>query len=113
MLSKTEKVLVDGALSRYADARIPVHLRNKVRLTHFWWGSAVTLVEERVYFQDPSRWTKHGVARFRYVSATKRWVLYYPDQHGRFHIYSRAKPSRAIQTLLDEVSRDPTGIFGG
>ncbi|MDE1977024.1 MAG: DUF3024 domain-containing protein [Elusimicrobia bacterium] len=113
MIPATEKELAEGSLSRYCQARVPVHLRDKLRLTYFWRGSIATLVEERPYFQDHTRWTSHPVAQFRYYEPKNRWGLYCSDQNGRWHLYQAAEPTLAIQTLLDEVSRDPTGIFWG
>lgn len=113
MLPKTEKALVDESLRRYCDGRIPAHVRNKVRLTYRWRGNTVTLLEERPYFQDPKRWTSHPVAQFRHDVAKGRWTLYYADRNSRWHLYDDAEPTVAIQGLLDEVSRDSTGIFWG
>lgn len=113
MLPKTEKALVEQSLARYCEERIPAHAREKVRMTYRWRGNAATLIEERPYFQDPTRWTSHPVARFRYAASKKRWTLYCADRNSRWHLYDEVKPAASIQTLLDEVSRDPTGIFWG
>ena len=96
MLPKTEKALVEQSLARYCEERIPAHAREKVRMTYRWRGNAATLIEERPYFQDPTRWT-----------------LYCADRNSHWHLYDEVKPAASIQTLLDEVSRDPTGIFWG
>jgi len=39
--------------------------------------------------------------------------LYWRDRHSKFHLYDRVAPTPTIQTLLDEVSADPTCIFWG
>jgi hypothetical protein len=31
----------------------------------------------------------------------------------RFHRYDRIEPSAAVTALIDEIDRDPTGIFWG
>ncbi|MHB2027014.1 MAG: DUF3024 domain-containing protein [Elusimicrobiota bacterium] len=36
--------------------------------------------------------------------------LYCADRNGRWHQYGEADPTVAIQTLLEEVTRDETGI---
>jgi hypothetical protein len=113
MISKIEKVLVDQSMSRFCDMRVPAHIRDKVRLIYRWRGSSVTLFETRPYFQDPKRWTECPVAQFRYNATNKRWVLYCANRNGRWFLYDEAKPATSIQTLLDEVNRDPTHIFWG
>ncbi|WP_353962106.1 DUF3024 domain-containing protein [Micromonospora lupini] len=36
-----------------------------------------------------------------------------PSRNLRFHRYDHAPPSAAVNLLLEEISRDPTGIFWG
>ena len=58
-------------------------------------------------------WTRHAIARLRYVKSRKEWTLYWRDSHEKFHLYDRARPTANVQTLLDEISEDPTSIFWG
>jgi hypothetical protein len=58
--------LVDAKLAKYCERKIPEHVRDKIKLVHKARGDSVTLVETRPYFKDPSIWTEHGVAQFRY-----------------------------------------------
>jgi len=37
----------------------------------------------------------------------------YSDRNARWHRYELIEPSHEITTLLDEIDRDPTGIFWG
>ncbi|MFF4874644.1 DUF3024 domain-containing protein [Micromonospora sp. NPDC000668] len=39
--------------------------------------------------------------------------MYYRDRDVRFHRYDPARPSVDVSILLDEIGRDPTGIFWG
>ena len=113
MSPKTERLLVDEALDRYCEARIPAHIRDKVRLIYRWRGNTVTLLETRPYYLDPKRWTERPFAQFRYDAVKKRWALYCADRNSRWYLYEEVKPAISIQTLLDEVTRDPTHIFWG
>ncbi|MBI3553029.1 MAG: DUF3024 domain-containing protein [Elusimicrobia bacterium] len=113
MLPKSEVLLAEESLERYCAERVPPHARSKVRMTYKWRGDTATLIEERPYFQDPKRWTSHPVAQFRYDGDKKRWTLYCADRNSRWHLYEKIRPAASIQTLLDEVNRDPTGIFWG
>jgi len=113
MISETEKRLAEESLQRYCRERIPARVRDKLRLTFRWRGSIVTLIVERPYFLDHGRWTSRPMAQFRYYEPKKRWILYCADRNSRWHLYDEAEPAAAIQTLLEEVTRDPTGIFWG
>lgn len=52
MLSKGDKLLIDAKIQGFCDARVPEHIRDKVRLLHRWRGNTITLIETRPYFQD-------------------------------------------------------------
>src|SRR3990172_6645364 len=69
--------------------------------------------EHRPVFRVPSKWTNSKVAQFRYDSASNNWTLYCSDRNGRWHRYTRKRPTEDISKLLLEVDRDPTGIFWG
>ena len=43
---------------------------------------------------------KHGV-----------WTLYWSERNGRWHLYDLVDPIDDVRVLLDELDRDPTGIF--
>lgn len=75
----------------------------------------VTIVEVRAPGREdygPER-TRGGVARLRYVSKRKHWVLYWRDQNQKWHLYDLIHPSPDVLVLLNEVDRDPTCIFWG
>lgn len=76
---------------------------------------AVTIVERRPPWREDygPEWTEQGIARFRYVAKDKLWTLYWRDRNQRWHKYDLVPPSADILKLLDEVDRDPTGIFWG
>lgn len=50
-------------------------------------------------------------ARLRYTKSRNRWSLYWRDRNLKFHEYDLTDPTPDIQDLLDEIDRDPTGIF--
>jgi hypothetical protein len=58
-------------------------------------------------------WTRSPVAQLRYTMASQAWTLYWPDRNLRWHTYQHLPPKRPIEELLDEIDRDPTGIFWG
>lgn len=92
---------------------MPAHIRQKLRVIYKIDGNAVTIYEERPYFLDKSRVTHGSVARMRYHIGQKRWTLYWADRNTKWHLYEEHPPAKSIQTLLDEVTRDPIHIFWG
>ena len=112
-IPESDKKVAEELLTRYCDERVPEHVRNKVRLLFRWRGATVTIFETRPYFQDVNRWTESPIAQFRYNAADIHWTLFCPDRNSRWHLYLEVEPARSLQTLIEEVDRDPTGIFWG
>ncbi|PKM97427.1 MAG: transposase [Elusimicrobia bacterium HGW-Elusimicrobia-1] len=112
-LPENIRVKIENSLRNFCDTMAPPEVRHQLRIVFAIKGNAVTLLEERPYFRDPSRWTQTNVARFRFVAGRQEWTLYYRDRNNRWHIYTLVKPTKSFAALLDEVRRDPTGIFWG
>ena len=53
------------------------------------------------------------VARLLYLAKNHRWTLYRTARNLHWHVYDRTQPASRIDTLLNEVDADPTGIFWG
>ena len=81
------KETVDQELAAYCEWKVPLHVRDKVRLVHHWRGSKVTLVEQRPYWKDPTAipWIDSPVAQFRIDDQANDWTLYWRDRHQRWH----------------------------
>lgn len=107
------KQVVDETLALYCQRKVPVPVREKVRLFHQWRGSKVTLVEQRPHWKDPAVWGDSPVAQFRFNSDHGDWSLYWRDRNQRWHPYEDHAGSKNIKRLLAEVDEDPTGIFWG
>ena len=112
-LPELVKQLVETKLKKYCKAKIPGHVRDKIRLTYQIKGNNVTLIEERPYFQDPSIWTESPVAQFRYNAKENEWSLYCRDRNSKWHLFTEFIPSPKFDDLLEEIDDDPTGIFWG
>jgi hypothetical protein len=59
-----------------------------------------------------ANWTRLPVARLR-RRRDGVWTLYWPDRNLKFHRYEQVPPASSIQDLLEEIDRDPAGIFWG
>lgn len=112
-LPEVTKKLVENSLGSFCEHRVPPHARKQVRLSFGFQDEIVTLFEERVVYNDATRWTKMPIAQFHFNLEDKTWSLFYSDRHEKWHHYDRVKPSRTFNHLLKEVENDPTHIFWG
>lgn len=77
----------------YCEQRVPPHALHQVRMEAVVDRHAVTLVERRAPWRPefgPERDRNHGWQRYEY-----------------------SRPTTEIAALLEEIDRDPTGIFWG
>ena len=107
------KKLVETKLAALCAKRIPPHARHQVKLTYRLRGNSASLIEQRVYFKDASRWIDAPVAQFRFDTTTMAWSLYCRDRHQRWHFYEPLAPTPNLDRLIAEVDSDPTCIFWG
>ena len=107
------KVLVELSLISFIEQRVPLYVRDQVRLSYRFRGNSVTLYEDRPSFPKPSEWVNIPVAQFRFNAEKHLWTLYCADRNSRWHEYLELEPSHDFEVLLEEVNEDPTGIFWG
>lgn len=102
-------------LRRWAEEKIPAHVRDEIRLEVGVRGKYVTIFETRPPWRPDlgSDWTRHKVAQLRYDPGQQRWTLHWADRNGRWDLYWDAEPSNSVVPLLEEIDNDPTGIFWG
>ncbi len=98
-----------------ASSAFPPHAIDEIRVEAEVGRTAVTVVECRPPWREDygPEWTRLGIARLRWVAKDSQWILYWRDRNQRWHRYDHLAPSRDVLTLLDEIDRDPTGIFWG
>lgn len=111
-LSDLDRRRIEQLLTLFCD-RIPNHVRDRVRNGFRLEGSVVELFEERPAWDGRPAWIEHAVARFRFVASRKLWLLYCQHRDLKWHAYERLPSAGTFEILLDEVKRDPTGIFWG
>ncbi len=104
-----------AAVIAYCEQRVPPHALHQVRMEALVDGRAVTLVERRAPWRPElgPEWTTGPVARLRWTASRGEWSLFWRDRNHRWHRYPYASPTSEIAQLLDEIDRDPTGIFWG
>ncbi len=57
--------------------------------------------------------TRFPIAQLHYTNSRNRWSIYWRDRNLTFNEYDVAGRTPDTQDLLDEIDRDPTGIFWG
>ena len=89
----------------------------EIRLEYDFWGNYVNLIEKRPHWEKLDEWTECRFAQFRYDPETEKWALFWPDSSGNLHSYEELVPEfsskKELEELIEEVDRDPTGIFWG
>ncbi len=92
----------------------PPQHADELRFVYDVEGHAVSIYEERPpWDRRPGPWTRHGVARFRYVRARGEWVLYWMRADLKWHLYDPAPPMRDLATLVHVVENDHHCAFFG
>ena len=91
-------------------ARVASQLRYRLDIKR----NALTMVECRPASVDDldGNWFEVFVARLRFFRS-RGWELYWADRDSNFHVYELVEPTQRVDVLLDEIDRDPTGIFFG
>lgn len=103
---------VERVLEAFCE-RIPHRVRHQLRNTYRIEGNTVTVVEQRVAYNDPHTWIDIPFAQFERTPSTGYWRLYCADRDGVWHLYTRTPATPNLDELIAEVKRDPTGIFLG
>jgi len=108
------KSLVEKKLEAFFKKRIPPHVADNVRLSFTIRGNSVTIFENRAPWRaEFTEWTSMPIAQLRYDEKTGRWTLHYADRNDRWHRYEGLPPTMEIDKIVEEIDRDPTGIFWG
>jgi len=104
-----------AAIRSYCEQRVPPHALDQVRVEANVDGNTVTIIERRAPWRPDfgPEWTAGPVARLRYVHKYRHWTLFWRDRNQRWHHYDLIEPAVDVTLLLDEIERDPTGIFWG
>ena len=104
---------VERELAAFCERKVPIHVRDQVRLAFDVEGTDITLFEERPPFGGGACWTRRPITQFRFNDAAAEWSLYCQDQRLRWQRFTRAEPVKAIGALLHVIELDETRIFWG
>jgi hypothetical protein len=112
-IDEFQKYKVNKLLTELCDSRIPVHVKNQIKLSFQIRGNNVTLFENRKSYLDDTIWIKVKISQFRYDEDKIIWSLYWWRHTGKWYLYDEVNPSLEINDLINEVNNDPSGIFWG
>ena len=112
-LSEFTKKLIETKLTEYCEQRIPIDVRDQVKLIYKIEGYKVNLIETRPYYRDPAIWTETPIAQFRLDKNLQKWSLFSMDRNERWHLYDLIKPSMDFDDMLKALDNDKTGTFWG
>jgi hypothetical protein len=111
--SPDELAQISDILDPWCEERVPIMVRDKLVLQYRVERHDVVLFEKRPAFRRPGEWTETFVAKFRFNRKTGLWSLLCRDRRMRWRRYDLVEPARDLEGLVQEVGRDPTGIFWG
>jgi hypothetical protein len=104
---------IKDVLGPICERRSPAHARHQVRTEYRVKGHEVLIVEVRVVWDDPTRWTELGVAKLKFNRKTREWKLFWQRASLKWQAYEPLAESRDLAVLVGEVDRDPHGCFFG
>ena len=113
-LSEIVKALVEKRVGEFCKKRVPPHVLDKLNLSYKIRGNTVTIFENRAPWNpNIKEWTSMAVAQIRYNNENGEWTLYCADRNDRWNEYFDLEPTKNIDKILNEIDKDPTGIFWG
>lgn len=101
-----------GAL---CERRVPVEIRDQVKLEFTVRGNGITIVERRPPWRADfgADWSSMKIAQLRFDPTARTWSLWWADRNGRWGRYWDVDATADIDDLLHEIDADPTGTFWG
>ena len=101
-------------IDRWCSQCVPQHARSEMRVETKRRGRSVTVVERRAPWDSESAqgWSERRVAQLRY-GQDGRWELFSLDRSSKWRTVSDAPDASSPVPLLEEIDRDPHGLFWG
>ncbi len=102
-------------VATYCASRVPSELADQIRIEHRTRGNTITIYELRPPWREDlgPEWTSSRVCTLQWDPDTELWRIYARDRNDSRLDYPYAEPAASVANLLDELDRDPTGIFWG
>ena len=111
--NELEKTRIDRIVGGFCEGRIPMHLRNQIKIFYKVRGYEVKIIESRPTMTNSHLWAETPIARLQYDPKTLEWQLYWMRASGKWYRYSELEPTNRLQSLIDEIKEDRFGVFWG
>ncbi|WP_051289591.1 DUF3024 domain-containing protein [Paenibacillus massiliensis] len=98
-------------MDSYTQNKVPVHLKNQIKVSYKIRGNNVTLIEERQGYKSDI-WVQMPVAQFR-IDEKSKWKVYWQDSKNKWHFIDDIEPNQDFETQLKIVDEGHNGMFWG
>jgi hypothetical protein len=101
-------------IERWCAQRVPERVLDKVRVECRTRGRTVTILECRAPWRPEAgtEWTEQKIAQLR-LDEHGIWSVRWADRNGKWLTYPDAPVASSPTLLLEEIDRNPNGIFWG
>jgi hypothetical protein len=107
----TQRQLIREIVGWYCEQKVLDDLKDQVRVFYSIKGYTVTIVQSKPSFPGSHLWTDCQIARLKYDPRTFNWELYRRNLTGEWQRYPDFKPTRHLQSLIDEIADDRFCVF--
>jgi hypothetical protein len=111
--NELERARIERIVGGFCERRIPEHLKSQIKVFYTVRGNEVKIIESRPTLRSSHLWAETPIARLQYNPQTLEWQLYCMRASGKWQKYSEREPAGRLQSLIDEIAKDPNGIFWG
>ena len=113
--SEIELRYIEDTVGKMCKRRSSPDLLDKLRIIYEVERLDVVVYEERPDWHDPKKWSRMGVAKFKYSRKDGKWKLYWMRRDLKWHLYDMEmlRGTKRLEVLVKEVDSDPYGAFFG
>jgi len=111
--NELEKARIDRIVGGFCEGRLPLHLRNQIKIFYRVRGYEVKIIESRPTMTNSHLWAETPIARLQYDPKTLEWELYWMRASGKWQIYSDLLPTNKLKSLIDTIAEDRYSVFWG
>lgn len=101
-------------IGKWCQDRVPAKYLDQMRVECEIADRHVTIYESRPPWDGRgTEWIQFPIVRLRYTAKTGQWQIYWRDRNLKFHAYTRKRPTKNVQTLLEYIGSGEDPIFWG
>lgn len=111
--SEFELTYIDKTVGALCRRKTTPRHADQLRFAYQVDAHGVNIWEERPPWDGQGEWTRHGIARFRYVRKTGDWTLYWMRADLKWHVYDPDLMPHDLESLVAVVDQDKYCAFFG